>query len=303
MQEKAWHYQNPICTGLGDRLGIVLSLSALASLHHGANSTVYMEWCSNTMRVVQGNPMFFMYIPGWTGWAYPNNDVQAHISLPSNVKFYPDNSSPPFGLPLQAVLHGSQAPAWHGIPQTNTLYWKALELTPPPHAWSAQEYLQAYYDAGKQLQSTSPQDPEPYIVIHIRGPDHNTYRGGEGSFCTRYIIKQLQARVKKHRLRVISNNYTHSTHLMRGLRSIETVHGGSALSDLQILLGATGIVQHASEGWSSYSSVPAMAKAIPLINTYTGLDHRYKVFARYGEVPPEFHMCDQLAMFIDRLVD
>ncbi len=44
-----------------------------------------------------------------------------------------------------------------------------------------------------------------------------------------------------------------------------------------------------------------MAKSIPLINTYTGLNHRYKLFAHYGEVPPEFHTCDQLAMFTDKL--
>ena len=105
----------------------------------------------------------------------------------------------------------------------------------------------------------------------------------------------------RHRVCVISNNYTHAVKALRGLRSTEVVHGGSALADMQLLLGASGIIQHASEGWSAYSSVPAMAKSIPLINTYNGPGHRYKVFAHYGTVPPEFHTCAELDLFLSKL--
>jgi hypothetical protein len=96
---------------------------------------------------------------------------------------------------------------------------------------------------------------------------------------------------------VISNNYTHSTmHWLRGLPSIKihTMHctGYHALAerapvhhlnneftDLQLVLNSAAIIQHAPSGWSSYTSVPAIAyqaESIPLINTYSCLKHKYK---------------------------
>ena len=100
-------------------------------------------------------------------------------------------------------------------------------------------------------------------------------------------------------MRVISNNYTDTLLWLRGLPSIEIVHLGNAFTDLQLLLDAAGIVQHSVFGWSAYSSVPAMARSIPLISTYQGPEHRYGIFAQHGNVPEEFHTCQQLPAFLD----
>ena len=40
------------------------------------------------------------------------------------------------------------------------------------------------------------------------------------------------------------------------------------MQDFDLLLGATGIIQHSKKGWSSYSSVAAMVSAVPLLNTW-----------------------------------
>jgi len=42
------------------------------------------------------------------------------------------------------------------------------------------------------------------------------------------------------------------------------------MRDFAVLLKATGIIQHAVNAWSSYSSVPAMMRGIPLLNTWIG---------------------------------
>ncbi len=94
-------------------------------------------------------------------------------------------------------------------------------------------------------------------------------------------------------MRVISNNVTHALKWLDGLPSLEMTHnsGNNAFADMQLAMNAAGIVQHASEGWSSFTSVPAMAKSIPLNNTYEGKGHRHEMFSHHGGLPEEFHMC------------
>ena len=93
-------------------------------------------------------------------------------------------------------------------------------------------------------------------------------------------------------MKVISNNHSFSMQWLRSLPfSVQLVHSQSAFQDLALALSATAIVQHSATGWSSYTSVPAMARGIPLMNTYDGQNHRFDLFAKYGEVPREFHSC------------
>lgn len=288
MQE-AWLYPTPICTGLGDRLGLILSLSALASLH-GENCTVYMEWCTDPSRAYMSNPLLVRYIPHWVGYDYVLQDLRAHVSLPSNVKFFPSHSSPAISQAGRYVTIGHSAPEFQGIPQVSTLYWKALKFS-DTH-WTEEQYVQAY----KQATRRTALEGEPYVLVHFRGPDRNTFWQDGDSFCTIQVLrKALRTGI---RMRTVTNNYTHAMHWLKRMPSVEIVHLGNSLTNLQLALGATAIVQHAANGWSAFTSVPAMAKSIPLINTYSGFEHRYKVFAHYGRVPPEFHTCDQIDAFL-----
>jgi hypothetical protein len=97
---------------------------------------------------------------------------------------------------------------------------------------------------------------------------------------------------------VISNNHSFSMHWLRGLPSMHLVHGSSPLQDMSLALSATAIVQHASEGWSSFTSVPALAKRIPMINTFDGANHRFDLFGRHGKIPQEFYTCGQMGEFV-----
>ena len=286
-----WLLDTPICTGFGDRLGYIVSLSALARLN--GNSTVLMEWCEDGQRASLSNPLHLVYIPKWTGWKYPLHTVLEHITFPRNVDFFPDGRPP--AIPYKLVTSNHQAPAIEGIPATSTLYWKALKFA--DGEWSYEDYRQAYLEAGKEITSKTLKHKEkPYVLVHVRCPDHNTHQRDEKSFCTRKVIQRLHAAGVN--VRVISNNSTMTSRWLEGLHNVHILEQGTAWADMSLVLGAAAIVQHASEGWSSYTSVPAMAKEIPLINTYKGMRHRYSFFLQYGDLPPEFYSCKQIRNFV-----
>ncbi len=287
-----WHYQTPICTGLGDRLGLVFSLSALASLH-GDNTTVWMEWCTDARRVQLVNGLFFRHIPYWTGWEYPLDELRGHLQMPGNVKFFSSDERAPMVPWARGVTAGHELPCEDGMPQVSTLYWRTLRLS-NERSWTPSQYVRAY----KNVPLVPVNEAAfPYVLIHFRGPDRNTHVRDEIHYCTKQVISALWLRTRAH-MRVISNNGSHAHRWLEGLPSLEIIHGTSALADMQLAMNAVAIVQHASEGWSSFTSVPAMAKSIPLINTYEGEGHRHAVFSHHGGLPVEFHMCKDMLDFV-----
>ena len=76
-----------------------------------------------------------------------------------------------------------------------------------------------------------------------------------------------------------------------------------AFEDFALLLGASGIVQHAQHGWSAYSSNPAMLSGVPMITTYKPNQplFRLDLFRDHGGVPDEFHDCNQIGAFVQKV--
>lgn len=293
-----WLYNNPICTGLGDRLGLILALSALASMHN-SSCVVHMEWCTRPERALVGNPQFLKWTPKWTGFDYPLATLQATLSIPANIRLFLTDEPPKRWDGL--VYSSGPVPAWEGSPQTSTLYCKALSMQPENRETRSCE--RAYKAAGAQVKVRDKKNATgPFVLVHFRSPDDNTCTAfrDEIPFCTPAVLQELHAAGVY--MKVISNNHSFSMQWLRGLPSLHLVHSSSAFQDMALALNAVAIVQHASTGWSSYTSVPAMAKGIPLINTFSGRGHRFEVFASYGEVPREFHACHQTAAFVRKAV-
>ena len=297
MTHSHWLYERPICTGLGDRLGTIIALSALASLHN-ASYVVHMEWCTDNTKVLGQNPNHLHYIPHWTGYDYPIDTLYKTLRLPSNIRLFTSQQGiNPSRLGI--VWEEGRIPANHGTVQTSTLYCNALTLYPSDKQWSSRECADAYRKAGNQLQPIQAPDRYPrYVLVHFRGADNNTYTIGrdEITFCTRSVLQDLQAAGVY--LKVISNNHSYSMPWLKGFPSMHITHSRLAWEDMSLALSAVAIVQHASEGWSAYTSVPAMARGIPLINTFAGRQHRFDLFAQYGPVPSEFYTCQQMQAFV-----
>ena len=295
---EVWLYDNPICTGLGDRMGMIIALSALVSLQ-STTSVVYMEWCTEPERVILSNPQFMRWVPGWIGFDYPLETVHTAFTLPANIRLFPTGSMPAHIDNL--VTSNGPVPAWQGTPQTSTLYCKALVME-QAYDWTTQECVKAYRKAGGQVQPRNGSEESlPYVLVHFRSADRNTHEKDELSFCTPPVLRELHAAGLF--MKVISNNHSVSMQWLRGLPSMQLVHSSSPFKDMALALSATAIVQHASEGWSAYTSVPAMARGIPLINTFTGDGHRFDMFASYGKVPSEFYSCRGLREFVRDVVE
>jgi hypothetical protein len=105
---------------------------------------------------------------------------------------------------------------------------------------------------------------------------HAEWAFNEDAICTPIALKELHPAGLY--LKVLSNNHSFIMQWLRCLPSIHLVHSSTAIKDMTLALSATAIVQHASQGWSSYTSVPAMALGIPLINTFNGTEHRFDHF-------------------------
>lgn len=297
-----WIFQPPICVGLGDRLGTIIALSALASLYN-TSYVMHVEWCTDPTRALIGNPLHVKLIPGWTGYDYPLKTLHATLTLPNNIRLYPTGHEPK-QVDLALVSESGTIPAWDGNSQASTMFCRALTMDKERQKlWPIHECEQAYKRAGYYVKPVDHQaDDTPFVLVHFRSPDKNTCLHGyhQDQFCTPAVLQELRS--AGVRVRVISNNHSLSMQWLRGLPSMELVHSSSAFKDMVLALSAVAIVQHASHGWSSYTSVPAMARGIPLINTYTGENHRYAFFKHYGEVPRELHSCTNLTQFVEKAV-
>lgn len=257
-----------------------------------------MEWCTQPERAVQRNHLFMTWIPKWTGYDFPIAGLQATLKLPDNIRIYPSGQKLPAFQTM--IKEGGELPASDAIPQTSTMYCKSITIIPRvdrPKNWSTDECVKAYRHAGSQLLPAQHVEQDlPYILIHFRSGDDNTEARDETPFCTRLVIQRLHAQGVY--MKVISNNHSFSMSWLTGLPSIHLVHTKSPYQDILLALSAAAIVQHASTGWSSYTSVPAMAKGIPLINTFTGKNHRFDLFRKHGAVPSEFYACQDLESFV-----
>lgn len=275
---------------------MILALSALASLH-GSSRVVHMEWCTQPERAVLGNPQFMRWIPRWTGYDYPIATLHDALALPNNVRLYSSGHSPRTFQGL--VTEDGTVPAWGAISLTSTMYCRALTMGPGRN-WTVQECVRAYKQVSLQFRPVKAREEDmPYVLVHFRSGDANTEARDERPFCTPDVLRELHAAGMY--MKVISNNHSFSLEWMRGLPSVYLVHSNSVFQDIELALSATAIVQHASTGWSSYTSVPAMAKSIPLINTFTGSEHRFDFFARFGAIPTEFHSCKDMDSFMQKV--
>ena len=291
---QAWQYHRAVCTGLGDRLGAMLTLAALA---YSARTMVEMEWCSapplDVLERIRPT------IPGWAGYSYPLDSFLRAFTTPSNVRLIAAPGFAPDGPKVSH--HGNQQPAEEGRDQLYSLAWLTTRLRDPVEG---ADFARAYHVVGAALQARSPPRAQrPYVVLHMRALDTNTpdfYGVTQAYFCTRQAVKALVERGIT--VLVISNNVEWAAaDLGEDSGAVVLPPTATAYDDMSLLLSADGIIQHC-RFYSSFSSVPAMARGIPHINTYSGPTHRYELFREAGSLPAEFHTCSEQDLFVNRIV-
>jgi len=156
----AWVFDQDICTGLGDRLGIMLTLSTLAHLE---NTTIFFEWCMDATKAGSQNPLHYKFIPEWIGWEYSLHEFQQKLSLPPNLIVTHQFTDSIMSLPRVTTQH--EIPAIQAIPFLYTMGHRSMYVGRPVS--NSSQFTEVYQAIGAKLISSQ----GPDLVIHVRGPD------------------------------------------------------------------------------------------------------------------------------------
>jgi hypothetical protein len=300
-------YDRPVCTGLGDRVGALMTLATLARINQ---IEISFEWCTDPSQVYG---RIHPHIPRWCGYDYNVTDFQdrfwPHSSL---VKLIPTLSFADQRESRRKIVYeGLSVPAEAGLDQIYTTACKAVEVpgrpAPEPdnfkrhYRWVARAVV--LHAMKKHPQNI--EDNYPYVAVHMRAPDRNTYSSFLGFhdnpklYCTGRVLRRVLKHLPGVKVFVVTNNATWASQLLEHPR-LDFRASISAYDDLALLLGASAIVQHSGHGWSAFSSNPAMMSGSPLITTYKRhlQHHRLGLFDQYGGAPSEFHDCTRIDEFV-----
>ena len=282
VETRDYLFDRGICTGLGDRVGTMLTLAALARIE---GATVVFQWCNFHKGIFS---QIRSHIPRWHGYNYSMVEFKSRFSLPAEIILVESITAQHRTLPLVQWTDVG-VPAEDGSDSVYTIAWKTTRLGRAQ--LSAREFKESYQTVAGFFAASVAMEGQVYVAVHLRGPDNNTYYGDMDNlslYCTGKVLKQLMA--LNVSLVAISNNVPWANELLGG--RLRVSDGRSAYDDFSLLLGASGVVQHAWGGWSSYSHVPALASGIPLISTFRGSRHRHDLFRAQGGLPREIYSCE-----------
>ena len=303
---KEYLFDRAICTGLGDRLGTLLTLAALARME---KARVVFPWCEDPSEIL---PRVRPQIPQWDGYDFPLHEFIERFHPPNELMLVSNLTAANRMLP-RVRWEGVGVPAEDGSDAVYTIAWRTTQLSRPPV--SAEEFRLAYRAVSRPIAARARSKmrahhlgyARPYAVFHLRGPDHNTFFPFAGAyddralFCTGSVVRRMLKR--KVDMYAISNNVSWANELLAGVKGLRVVAGSTAYDDITLLLGASAVIQHAWSGWSSYSTVPALAAGIPLITTWRGTPHRLDLFRAQGGLPSELYSCEGKHAFLEAAFD
>lgn len=308
--ELQYVYDRAVCTGLGDRVGAMMTLATLARMRY---VDIVFRWCGDPSEIF---PSQHRYMPKWHGFDYNLTEFKERF-LPSSFLITivtPELSKLHKQSPQKIIWEGLSVPAEAGLDHVYTTSWKAVQIPDRP-VLEKENFKQTYrwvtrsvvLHALSRNQHVISQH-QPYIAVHMRGPDDNTYdnfvdcHDTPTHYCTGKVLRRVIKRFPTVKILVMSNNVSWTQGLLQSDR-LEILANSSAYDDFALLLGASAIVQHANYGWSSYSSNPAMMTGAPLITTYKRhlQHHRFDWMSNYGGIPDEFHDCTQIKPFLAKV--
>jgi hypothetical protein len=279
-------YDRPICTGLGDRVGTMLSLAALARVE---NATIAYLWCNNE-----------------DGLHYGLAEFRARFHPPSEIVFVDDLLNPAIQRLPKVVSTSMPFPSKQGSDMIPQNAWLTMRLPTTRKLNYIDTFQHHYRSVAAPMAMTQPCEilHGQYFLLHMRGPDEtNAGRiDHPAHYCTGKVVKALLGLKLDIPIYAISNNLDWAGELLEGrVRFINDT--GSAYDHFSLLISAKAIIQHAWGGWSSYSSVPALISGAPMMNTYdpTLAHHRFRVFRSQLGVPSNYYDCTQAHEFIQAI--
>jgi hypothetical protein len=294
-------FDRPICTGLGDRVGTMLSLAALARVE---NATIAYLWCEDPSVVY---PRVGKWIPRWTGWEYNLTEFRARFRPPPEIVFVQDLADPSLQR-LPKVVWGESMPfpAEQGSDSIPQIGWLTMRLPTLTKLDYINQFQAHYRNIIAPIAAAQPDVHGPFILVHLRGPDDNTPlfdMDTPDHYCTGRVVRALLRRKLGMPVYAISNNLTWANEMLEGRVPI-LEDAGSAYDHFSLLVAAKAIIQHAWGGWSAYSSVAALISGAPMISTYdpAAPHHRFRLFKSQLAIPPNFYDCTQIPDFTQAIL-
>ena len=261
-------YNRNACHSLGDQLGELLHLAILARMD---KVKIHYEWCSGTENTVLKIQDFHTNQSSWLV-----EEFLVQFPMPHEVSINKKFSSHHSEHPHRVKFNKFEIPSEIGF---NHLYTTAFRTTrvKNENAADPEKYLTHYRQISTpivDIARTKHKFDSPYIVLHMNAVDHKPFHGTHDditTFCTIDILNKVKKNINA-KFFMISNNISWMKDLL-GKNLIENVKDTSEYDQLQYMLGASAIIQHAIYGWSSFSSVPAMMANIPIMTTYSSRMH------------------------------
>jgi hypothetical protein len=246
-------------------------------------------------------------MPKWSGFNYSLDEFKSRFKPPDEIVFVDNLSKPELQALPKVIWQSLPFQAENGadsIPQNS---WLTMRLPTETVLDYIDTFQSHYRSIAKPIAMAQPGQwmHGPYILLHMRGPDDNTYADAldhPKNYCTGKVIKRLLRMKLGIPLYAITNNWSWADSLLDGRVKLinET---GSAYDHFSLLISALGIIQHAWGGWSSYSTVPSLISTAPMLTTYDiqHTNHRFHLFRSQLGVPPNFYDCSQAPEFIQAI--
>jgi hypothetical protein len=260
-------YSRRLPTGFGDRMSVYLAVAAAAAT---VGADVYVSWCDNPDDQAQ---------PTHARIAFQS--IHPFVRWPQNLHVLSDTDFAQQTRNMSAMEYNSPGllVSYHAFDGVYSTAWKTVRLPGmlPPLDRDAFEvsYRKVARETGVYCPSHEwqPVNVSKFVVLHFRGGDKSTPLS---EFNTADVLRRIPAHVPV--LAVTDDDKRFNEMLAAAApyaATITRVHrlpddSVNRLCDFAVLLNATAIIQHSTNAWSSYSSVPAMIRSVPLLNTWIG---------------------------------
>lgn len=323
LHQMQYIYDRQLPTGLGDRLGCMLCVAAMAKAQDilslkekepekkepekeakvFENTKVHLYWYeTNEPKGAHRN--------------YDFSEIRRYLQFPDNLIFHTKEELEKLDYP-KLSWKNAELPASFAYDCIPTLAHKTFDYSNLKYRVDSDTYALAYrlitaevkvknlvYDSAYQIKENKKG------VLHVRGGDKSNW-SPEFVATTLTCMHNLKVKYSHIEDWILVTDDQHAIKLFGPLctsfsndivvksENPSHLHIAQMMRDFDILLHADIIIQHVIEGWSAFSNIPASINNIPIINTYPYMRGNLLMsFHNLGGQPKNYYRHDQLNLFL-----
>jgi hypothetical protein len=242
-------FSRNVFSGLGDRFSILLCLAAFANV---TNTDIYTYWYEGIPH--NNNRHRF----------YSLSTIKKYVKFPKKLHILSKKEFDNITFNMEDIDSSYSSILDYNV----CLYTDGFKMFKEKYNINKETFISSYkkiisdfdinIDTGIIIE---------YIVVHLRGEDKID---NIKNYKTIKIIKNISLPLifisNDNNLKSKITKYVSNIYLQKNITKKSSTY--KSLYDFKLMLNSNGIVQHSPKSWSAFSSVAAMLRNIPLINTY-----------------------------------